>query len=382
MNKNKRKAKKIASRNDLIAHFSKGNLPNEEHFELLINSNYNKADDNLDIDDKDGLMLYPTNNGRLLNFFESGDDDDPKYGIRISDGGLSFVGDKVLNNQDSEKQDPHLFIKESGDIGIGNKTPKETLDVSGIIASDGRIGNIQGELPADGKWYNVFGKNNLYKDKEKLLTGVNAFEILAYARGEVKKGRYSLLHAIITSTWGRSKITKTTSRFGRKSNKIDIRCVCRNSQIEDGIPEDEKTDEQLKASKSFLRKIKRILGYFWEKKEHSYNLQLRTKSNYGSPTSEVNDIAIFYSISVLWHSDFFNRLVKEGLGDSKEEVPKISKGIEVNEDTIQRKLETIEAKENMLDDDRRKLEKSLNDFYSNRKNELQKIKEELKKLKN
>jgi hypothetical protein len=294
MYEDNKKSKKIESRKDLIRFFSKGSLPTEQHFEKLINSNFNKADDNLDIDDEDGLMLYPADEGKLLNFYKKRDDEAPKYRIRISDEGLSFRQEYEEEDGENETKTPEFFIKENkekegvGKIGIGTNNPTQQLDVAGLIASQGRIGNIQGKLQADGQWHNVFNKEN--------LNGPNAFEIMAYARGNVNEGRYSLLHAIATCTYGKSKISKTCSHYG-KNDKINIRWVARRSLIDAG---NDKKDEEI----SFFLKIKRWLGFFWQKRELKYNLQLRTMSNYESDPDNKEEVVLFYKISTLWNEEF------------------------------------------------------------------------------
>ncbi|PIB29172.1 hypothetical protein [Maribacter sp. 4G9] len=379
MNEKRKGIGKIASREDLISFFSKGKLPNEDHFEQLINSNYNKADDNLDIDDKDGLMLYPAEDGKLLNFFEGSDDEDPRYGIQISKEGLSIVGKKENKvSSKSEEEKPHIFIeKDKGKIGIGNNIPKHKLDVSGFVASQGRLGNIQGEMPADGQWHNVFGQNNLYNEKEKVLTNVNAFEIMAYARGEVNKGRYSLLHAICTCTWGRSKISKTTSYYGRKRNKIDVRCVARKSQIEDGLAEEEKGDKQKEEDKRGIRKIKKFFGYFWEKKGLNYNLQIRTKSYYGYSGSKVDDMKLFYNISVLWNPNFKSRVLKEFNMDKDKSTKAVTEETNIiDKEEIKSKINALKHKVENLKNDKEKLSEALNQHYKESEQEIEEIRKQ------
>jgi len=299
MKDNYKKTKKLESRKDLINFFSKGSLPNEEHFEKLINSNFNRVDDNLDINEN-GLMLYPANEGKFVSFYKRSDDEFPKYGISISENGMVLKqGCKSIEEEESKNKSPDIFIEENtGKIGIGKNSPKQQLDVAGLIGSKGRIGNIEGELPADGQWHNVFSKENLYENKENLY-GVNAFEIMAYARGVVKQGRYSLLHAIGTCVYGRSKISKTCSHYGR-NNRIEVRWVARNSQIQLGIDEErEKLEKQ-----SLFTKIKRWFSLIRERKEKYYNLQLRTKSHYRLNPSDENDVKLFYNLSILWNSKF------------------------------------------------------------------------------
>jgi hypothetical protein len=252
----KEKVKKIASRKDLIALFERGRLPTAEHFEKLINSNFNKADDRLDIDEDNGIMVYPASKGKLLNFFKGSDDEEAKYIVSISNEGLFFQEAREANKSNENNKDkPEFFIQEgSGNIGIGNDSPSEKLDIQGMVASQGRVGKYEeGMIPADGSWYNVFDNN---------LRSIHAFEVMAYARGEKGKGKYSLLHAIATCTYGKSNISKTVSQFGRSSHKIDIRWVSKASNIKEGWRKEKQEKEVLFILKMFQTycraKIKRV----------------------------------------------------------------------------------------------------------------------------
>ncbi len=84
--------KNITDRKQLKTFFKKGSLPDETAFEKLIDSTFNKADDKLDINE-DGLMIYPSDNGKekVLSFFEDKDDAQSRWAMFISkkeDGGL------------------------------------------------------------------------------------------------------------------------------------------------------------------------------------------------------------------------------------------------------------------------------------------------------
>ena len=138
---------------------------------------------------------------------------------------------------------------------------------------------------------------------------MNAFEIMAYARGEEGKGRYSLLHAIATSTYGKSKpkITQTCSFWGNSFNKIAIRWVSRPSRIELGKRSKENEEETAGKKKldtgTLINKFLAWIKVFFEKKELEYNLQIKTKSHYGKNENPLkpDDIKLFYKISELWN---------------------------------------------------------------------------------
>lgn len=287
-----RNQKNITDRKQLKSFFRKGSLPTESAFEKLIDSTFNIAEDKLDIND-DGIMIYPSDNGKekLLSFFEDKDDSEATWTLFISkkkDGGIYIQQASDTENSDDSSEntdEPAVFIqKNEGNVGLGTSSPAHKLDVKGFIASEGRIGKFrEGELDADGTWHNVFAG--------KPLTGSNAFEIMAYAEGEQGDGKYALMHAIAISTYGNSrpKITKTSACYGKTWDKLDIRWVSKPSQIT--AADDEKERKVFDLAKWWKT--------FREPKDpFRYNLQLRTKSNYGKGKK------IKYKVSVLWNDSF------------------------------------------------------------------------------
>lgn len=287
--------KNITDRKQLKAFFKKGSLPEESAFEKLIDSTFNKADDRLDIDE-DGLMIYPSDNGKekLLSFFEDKDDAEATWAMFISKketGGIYFkkIGQSDFDalTEQNEDEPPVLFLQKAGNIGIGTDSPDHKLDVKGLVASEGRMGNyLEGELNADGEWHNVFASSGLY--------GCNAYEITAYAEGVKGEGKYALMHAIAISTFGNSKpkITKTAAYHGRSWNKIAIRWESRPSRIKENPAGGKKKVID-------LGRIWRAISGMWEAKDpFKYNLQVKTKSNYGDGKK------IVFKVAVLWDSRF------------------------------------------------------------------------------
>ena len=257
-------------------YFHSGSRPTAEHFEHLIESTFNKADDKLDIDPVSGLMIYATKSRALMSIYEDGQAQKAKWMLNISEDNHGLRIDETKRLADQDNNEPTLFIKEGKMVGIGTANPLRELDVNGYIAARGRIGNyLQRRVKADGKWYNVFKKN---------LHGSNAFEIMAHADGGAGSGKYALAHAIAISTYGKSNpsIRKTVAHFGRWWNKIDFRWVSKKSVLDE--PE-----------KSKWWKNPQVL---LEQKGLEYNLQIRTKSDYGAkPFIDVN-------VSVLWNKNY------------------------------------------------------------------------------
>lgn len=293
-----RNQKNITDRKKLKEFFKKGNLPGESAFEKLIDSTFNIADDKLDIN-KDGLMIYPSENGKekLLSFFEDRDNTDATWVMFISKkkvgGGISISQIEQSKNDDNPTEEnalpPALFIqKDNGKVGLGIDLPRQQLDVNGLIASNGRMGTLlEKQVNADGVWHNVF-------DTREGLNGCHAYEIMAYAEGSKEESKYALMHAIAISTYGNSKpkITKTSAYQGKRWNKIDIRWEARESRIS------EEADRNKKKGFSITGWIKSLVGWLEQKDNKRYNLQVRTRSNYG------NDKKLHYRVSELWNSDF------------------------------------------------------------------------------
>jgi len=292
-----RNSNNITDRKKLKEFFKKGNLPGESAFIKLIDSTFNIADDKLDIN-QDGLMIYPSENGKdkLLSFFEDRDDTDATWVMFISkkeNGGISINQINQSKNDDNsteeQLQPPAFFIeKNSGKVGLGKDSPDQLLDVNGLIASQGRVGTFcEGQVEADGDWHNVF-------DTKLGLHGCNAYEIMAYAEGASGEGKFSLMHAIAISTLGNSrpKISKTRAHHGKWWNKIDIRWESRPSRIAEESPKNKK--------KVFIltRWWRSFQGWLEQKDTDKYNLQIRTKSNYG------DGFKLYFKVSVLWNSDF------------------------------------------------------------------------------
>lgn len=297
--------KNITDRKQLKTFFKKGSLPGESAFEKLIDSTFNKADDKLDITD-DGLMLYPSDKEKLLSFFEDKDDAESRWALYISkkeNGGLFIRRVEEPNVDESmpgqEKTPPPAFHIQKGTefIGLGTDTPAQKLDVQGYIASKGRVGTyIENQVKADGNWYNIFPQE---------LYGSYAFEITAYAQGNKYEGKYSLLHAVAVSTFGNSKpkISKTAAHYGKWWNKIDIRWESRPSFISED-PEEKKPKGKLKWLKGIVICLKGMREYL-DKEPLKYNLQIRTKSNYGENKK------IYFKVSVLWDQEWSEKLTKE-----------------------------------------------------------------------
>ncbi len=238
----------LKNRETLKKFFKKGEMPAEGNFEALIDSMVNRIDDGFSKSMEHGLMLSPEGSSKnLIGFFRSIEQANPAWMIGIDaddkNRGLTF-----LQPGEKEENGICLFLQEGGNVGIGTKQPAFKFEVNGIAGLKGRVGTFaSGKIPADGEWHNVLND----------LNGCQLFELVARVGGKPGEGRYALMHAIASSTFGRShdKITHMQAHYGWWWNKLKVR---------------------------------------WSGSTFSYGLQLRSRRNYGK------ECMIDYHITKLW----------------------------------------------------------------------------------
>lgn len=227
--------------------FKKGQRPKQEDFADLIDSMVNIVDEGFTKSIKDGMEISPVNDSdKLISFFQNIENKSPIWSISIDKENDNLA----INNS---KGHPILLLAEDGKVGVNTKNPQTELDVNGVISYKGRQGNyIQNKIPADGKWHKIISE----------LDGCHAFEIVAGV-GKQKFGKYALLHATVLSCFNsKNEIFSNQAYFQYKCNCIKLK---------------------------------------WEGKQHSYDLMMKSKSDYGS------NIYINYSISQLWFDPFMDK---------------------------------------------------------------------------
>jgi hypothetical protein len=224
--------------------FLKGKIPKESDFHELLDSSINKVDDGICKTKGEGFKIRSEGvNGELMSFFDNISDLNPNWYInqKTEDGNEGF-------NIGEPNGGSRIFIEKGGNVGIGITKPESKLDVNGMISSHGRQGLYSfGEVPADSQWHDILTD----------LTEYNAFEVVASTG---KKGSHAIIHAIAVATFGGSKpgITKTTGRYGSLKNNLDIR---------------------------------------WTGTYFNYQLQIRSKKNYGE------NVMIRYNVAKLLNNE-------------------------------------------------------------------------------
>ena len=230
------------NRKSLKNFFLRGSIPKEENFHDLIDASLNKVDDGISREKGEGFKIVSDGvNKELMSFYENINDLNPNWVVNQ----MTEDGNEGLNISEPNGGS-RLFIEKGGNIGIGITKPNSKLDVNGLVSSHGQIGSYAfGEIPADGKWHDV-------------LTNLDEYNVFQLVASTGKKGSHALLHALLLSTYGKSKpaIKKTRARYGSIRNNLDVR---------------------------------------WSGTYFNYKLQLKSKKNYG------DGVMIKYNISKLFH---------------------------------------------------------------------------------
>jgi|GEM_PF-152915 len=235
-----------------------------EAYADLIESTINMKDDGIEKDEQNGLRLTLTGSSRkLLSFWEKIESKSPAWSIGLNPENQP----KGINITEGRKYS-RLFIREGGNIGIGNTSPEYKLHVNGLVAMQGRVGDFsKGRIPANGDWHNVLEN----------LGGCQAFEIFAHINDDGDK-RYALTYATLLIS------------HGLKGVKTEVK--------------------QLQASSSWLwGKIWNTINFRWvidEKNsvdEERYIIQMKTRTHYG-PKRDGSPKEIFFRITKLWDKNY------------------------------------------------------------------------------
>lgn len=243
----------LLTRSTLKNLFTRGSVPTEVNFADFIDSTVNKVDDGFSKSAEFGFMLAPQGqNRKLMSFFES--IRDPQAAFSISLNPTRHAKGLSLDDKDNQSI---LFLRDTGEIGIGTTTPNFQLEINGMIGMKGRVGTAEsGKVPANGEWQTIVDK----------LEGIQAFELVAQASGREGRGKYGFTHAIAVSNHGVGKINHLRSTYSKVLGPLFHR-----------------------------------ISFRWAKGPEGYRLQVKTTQSYGYMDDKNEKPAqIRYYVTKLW----------------------------------------------------------------------------------
>lgn len=217
------------NREQLKERFRRGRMPSEEDFADLVDSMLNMLEDGFDRTPEDGVQITQLESrGKLMSFYEDLAVEAPRWFLDLreqQDEGGALVSRLRLNTpalQDDKRCALTIStcsVPSTGrvrvGVGIDVAHPRCELDVVGVVAAHGRMGQERKPVPADGQWHDLTG----------VLTGCNAFELVAGIGAEDSVGRYALVHAVVLNAFGSRNgvIDARHAWFGGRSSRIELR---------------------------------------------------------------------------------------------------------------------------------------------------------------
>ncbi|MCB1947897.1 hypothetical protein [Nitrosomonas sp.] len=207
------------NRKTLEAKFKNGSMPSEIAFADLIDSTLNLIDDGFDKTVKDGLRIFQLGDGKLMSFYQKMETLSPLWFVGLDKATSNLrIGNQfnpnVLTLRSIGEMDKSRGTTRVG-VGINTERPQCELDVAGTVAAHGRTGKKdEFAVPADGEWYDISG----------VLTGCQAFEVVAGVGGRDADGKYALMHAFALCTYyAKNHISYHQAHYGAKCNQLELR---------------------------------------------------------------------------------------------------------------------------------------------------------------
>lgn len=223
----------IRTRETLRRFFSEGRLPTPDHFGDLVDSMLNMSDEGFRKSAENGIEIStPAGYEAMVSFYRERSTQ-TRNTAHAALWSMSYGGNQdqlVFHHAGvaaSQGRPPVLALDAQERVGIGTAEPRETLDVAGTVAAQGRVGSCSwpGVAPplANGEWHDLTGP----------LTGCQAFEVVAGA-GMPRGGRYAMLHAVAlnafnpTTSWfdffsRKKRIRSNDAWYGKRCDRLELR---------------------------------------------------------------------------------------------------------------------------------------------------------------
>ncbi|OWQ84401.1 hypothetical protein CDN99_24200 [Roseateles aquatilis] len=217
---------KTVNRDTLKNYFRDGQMPSQRHFEALIDSMLNMNDEGFRKSVERGDEIYaPVGHDALMSFFRDQQPEDPLWQLRLGRTNDQLQVHVPSTTTGAVPPPPVLALDSRQRVGLGTDDPRTRLDVRGVVASEGRVGNfvVPDGLVANGRWQAL----------TPALKGCQGFEVMAGA-GVEGTGHFGLLHAIALSTFNptptwfpsrgsRRGIRQTQAWWGRRCDRVELR---------------------------------------------------------------------------------------------------------------------------------------------------------------
>ncbi|PTT90904.1 hypothetical protein DBR42_04965 [Pelomonas sp. HMWF004] len=242
--------------------FEEGRRPASDHFGDLIDSMLNMSDEGFRKTPENGFEV--TSEAALLSFYREQNSQDPIWSMGFG-GDNNHLLLRAGDGRGKKAPPPVLALDLDGRVGIGTAQPRQALDVRGVLAAQGRQGEMRRHTPegepllADGKWRALTGP----------LQGCQALEITAGA-GYPETGRFALMHGVAMNAYNplpgwlawmsrRTRIRCQHAWYGQRCDRLQLRWTGGSGR------------------------------------HASYQLEIRTQCDYGG------DRVIQASVTTLWH---------------------------------------------------------------------------------
>lgn len=235
------------NRETLRSYFGAGEMPTSEHFGELIDSMLNMSDEGFAKSAENGLEVStPVGYDALVSFYRDqsaksvrwsmsygGENDQLQFhagGVRASRGKAPVLGLQwaaAATGGGGGGGGASLPRDAQARVGINTANPRHTLEVAGVVGSEGRTGTSPTApaetLLADGNWHDLTGT----------LDGCRGFEVVAGV-GQRGSGRFAMMHAIAMNTYNppagwldillrRNRIRCQHAWFGKRCDRLELR---------------------------------------------------------------------------------------------------------------------------------------------------------------